>query len=113
MAPVRHKICALYVEKSTSSSDPKCASYILTQSYSNCHVCKSFAGLYNLLNTHKVHLPMVQPFAHIVGCFVFQFLARLGASIFFFILAVIFLIVALNFYFHRHQNRNLTPAESR
>jgi hypothetical protein len=36
MAPLRHKICVLYVEKSTSSLDPKCASYIyrINQSYS-------------------------------------------------------------------------------
>jgi hypothetical protein len=46
-APVRHKICVLYVEKSTSSLDPKCASYIwrINQSYSDCRMCKSFAGL--------------------------------------------------------------------
>ncbi len=89
----------------------------INQSYSNCRVCKSFAGLYNLLNTQPTKyistLHMVQPFAKFAECFVFQFVVRLGASIFFFILAVIFLIVALNFYFHRHQNRNLTPAESR
>ncbi len=29
MAPVRHKICVWYVEKSTISLDPKCASNIL------------------------------------------------------------------------------------
>jgi hypothetical protein len=32
MAPVRQKICVLYVEKSTSSLDPKGASYIYLES---------------------------------------------------------------------------------
>ncbi len=51
MAPVEYKICQLYAEKSTNLLMlKKCASYFrrINQSFSNCSVCKSFAGLHNI-----------------------------------------------------------------
>jgi hypothetical protein len=51
MALVDYKICKLYAEKSANLSMLKCANFFrqINQSYSNCRVCKSFAGLYSLL----------------------------------------------------------------